>query len=350
VLASVIVVTAFGVFIWSLHLAGISAVIDAVSKVRLWFGVVLLLGGLRYLARAAAWRLCLERPSTFPLSSAFVAVAAGNAIGSVTPLGALASEPSKVLMLSARTCTHEAAAALVVENLCYVVSVLVGMSIAGALLWVALGHSARTILVAAAGALGVLTAFGFAAASLASRSHVRAALARRSAESAVGARISAALGKLDSIGNAVVKSFRTVRRRIAAIALLEAAFHLAAVGETAIVVGAMAGIQPSLVSAVILEGANRLTTVAFQFLPLRLGVDEAVSGMTAELLRVGVPIGVGLAVVRKGRVLCWSAIGFSLAAFLTRGRPAGDRPLGAGAQSPVGRNECTREPRSTEET
>src|SRR5262249_25486774 len=178
--------------------AGAAAVVDAVSKVRRWFGIVLLLGGLRCLARAAAWRLCLERPATLPLSSAFVAVAAGNAIGSVTPLGLLASEPSKGLVLSDRSCAPDAAAALVLENLCYVVSVLVAISIGGALLWVALGHSVQPMLIVAAAGLGALAAFGLGAAFLASRWHARA----------------------------VVDRFQTVRRRIATIAVLETAFHV----------------------------------------------------------------------------------------------------------------------------
>jgi hypothetical protein len=247
-----------------------------------------------------------------PLSSAFVAVAAGNAIGSVTPLGALASEPSKVLVLSDHSCTREAAAALVFENACYIASVLVAMSIGGALLWLALGHSARTLLIAGAAGLGVLTAFGYVAPSLVARSRVRMALVQRWARSAAGTRLSP-----------IMKGFQPLRRRIATIAALEAAFHVAAVAEIAIVVGAMARVQPSLMSAAILEMVNRFTTVAFQFLPLRLGVDEALSGMTAEWLRVGAPIGVGVAVVRKGRVLCWSAIGFCLAALARRDRSKG---------------------------
>src|SRR6476659_3987829 len=86
---SAVVIASLGLFVWSLNAAGVATVIGAVSNVRLWFGAVLLLGGLRYLARAAAWRLCLERPSALPLSSAFAAVVAAGAIGSVTPLGAL---------------------------------------------------------------------------------------------------------------------------------------------------------------------------------------------------------------------------------------------------------------------
>src|SRR5262249_25489358 len=202
------------------------------------------------------------------------------------------------------------------ENLCYVVSVLVAISIGGALLWVALGHSVQPMLIVAAAGLGALAAFGLGAAFLASRWHARA----------------------------VVDRFQTVRRRIATIAVLETAFHVAAVAEIAIVVGAMAGVQPSVVSAAILEMANRVTTVAFQFLPLRLGVDEAVSGLTAEWLRVGAPIGVGVALVRKGRVLCWSAIGFSLAAFLGGDQPGRDDSIRDGADASAGRSEAAGAP------
>ena len=317
-----IVATAAALFVVSLRAAGLAAVTEAVSKVQLWFGVVLLLGGFRFLARAAAWRLCLERPSTFPLSSAFIAVAAGSAIGSATPFGALASEPAKVLAVSARAGASEAAAALAVENLFYVASVLVTLSVGGAALCVALGYSTSAVVIVIAVMLATLAGFRFATASLASRSLW--ARTRRRVEVRAGARMSGALVKLDRIANALAVGFRAARPRITTIAALEMTFHLAAVVEIAIIVGAMGAVRQSVVSAAILEAANRLTMIAFQFLPLRLGVDEAVSGLTAEWLRVGAPIGVGVALVRKGRMLCWSAIGFALAALLTRGGPAGD--------------------------
>jgi len=43
--------------------------------------------------------------------------------------------------------------------------------------------------------------------------------------------------------------------------------------------------------------------------PLRIGIDEAASAMTAHALSLGTGIGVAIALVRKVRVLVWSAVG-----------------------------------------
>ena len=316
------VVAAAFLFVWSVHSAGAAAVVDAVRQVGLWFGVVVLLGGVRYLARAAAWRLCLERRSALPLSSAFAATVAGNAIGNVSALGALAGEPSKVLLLYAGPSTLEAGAALAVENLCYISSVFVAVAAGAALLPVAFGPSVLVMGIVAATIAGGLAAIGLAAAVLLRRVRIVSGLAQRLAASRwLGRRFVRRLPQLYTIESKVFGGLQTVRRRLLPIATLEASFHAAAVAEIAIVVAAMIGTRPPIVIAVILEMVNRITTVAFQFVPLWLGVDEALSGTAAQLLRVGAPIGVGLAVVRKGRILCWTAIGLSIAAVRGRSMP-----------------------------
>jgi hypothetical protein len=54
---------------------------------------------------------------------------------------------------------------------------------------------------------------------------------------------------------------------------------------------------------------NRLINVAFKFVPLRLGVDEAGSGLLAQILGYGSAVGVTLALVRKVRMLVWTGVG-----------------------------------------
>src|SRR5258705_9995012 len=76
-------------FLWSIRTAGASAVRDGVSRVGWWFAVICLLGGIRYLLRALAWRMCLDDPRQLPLSVAFGAAVMGDALGNVTPFGGL---------------------------------------------------------------------------------------------------------------------------------------------------------------------------------------------------------------------------------------------------------------------
>jgi hypothetical protein len=70
--------------------------------------------------RATSWRLCPGTNLTF--CHALSAYLAGDAIGSVTPLGLVASEPTKVFLTRHHLATREAVASLAVENLIYAAS------------------------------------------------------------------------------------------------------------------------------------------------------------------------------------------------------------------------------------
>ena len=93
---------------------------------RVGWGLVLILGlaGLRFVIRAECWRWCLPPAVRFPLPGALAAFLAGDAVGNVTPLGLLASEPTKVLLTRHHLAPRESVASLAVENLIYAASVL----------------------------------------------------------------------------------------------------------------------------------------------------------------------------------------------------------------------------------
>jgi len=86
-----------------------------------------------YLLRAVAWRLCLDDPHRLPLAAAFGASVIGDALGNVTPLGALISEPSKVAFVRRRLGAGTAISAVAIENLFYAASVFISSHVAPAL-------------------------------------------------------------------------------------------------------------------------------------------------------------------------------------------------------------------------
>src|SRR5260221_8894451 len=112
-------------FLWSIRTAGTLAVRDGVSRVGWWFVVICSLGGIRYLLRAVAWRMCLHDPRRLPLVAAFGAAVKGDALGNVTPFGILISEPSKVAFVRRSIGAGEAVSAVTIENLFYIASVVV---------------------------------------------------------------------------------------------------------------------------------------------------------------------------------------------------------------------------------
>ena len=111
-----------------------------------------------------------------------------------------------------------------------------------------------------------------------------------------------------------VFAFVSARRdRLAGILALEFAFHVSAVLEIYLLLALLVpGTGRAVLLAVILETVERLITIAFKFVPLRLGVDQFGSGQMAELLGLGSAIGITIATVRTARNLFWAVVGLLL--------------------------------------
>src|SRR4051812_22046289 len=105
--------------VWSVGVAEIAADVRQVGWMLL---AIIAIGGLRFLLRACAWRLCLEPPHTLPLADAFAAVVCGDTIGNLTPLGPLVGEPAKAAFVRGRVALGPAVTALAIENVLYTFS------------------------------------------------------------------------------------------------------------------------------------------------------------------------------------------------------------------------------------
>jgi hypothetical protein len=105
--------------------------------------------------------------------------------------------------------------------------------------------------------------------------------------------------------------------RVPWLLALEVAYHVAGVTEIWLTLTLMTGRPMAFVTAFVLEFVNRTITIAFQFVPMWLGVDEAGTGAVTTALQLGGAAGVGLALVRKARVVVWTGLGLALL-FLSR--------------------------------
>jgi hypothetical protein len=94
---------------------------------------------------------------------------------------------------------------------------------------------------------------------------------------------------------------------------LEACFHVAGVIEIYVTLYFISPQQPpTLFTAFILESVNRVITMAFKFVPLRMGVDEAGTGRVSKILQFTQAAGVTLAIIRKARDVFWACVGVLL--------------------------------------
>lgn len=310
VLTALLGLALFAYVVWR---AGVDDIAGGVARVGAGFLLILALSGLRIVARSLAWVRSVEPPHTLPSRDAMAATLMGEAIGNLTPLANLAGEPAKAMLVGRRVPLDAALAAILAENLLYSVTVAIVIGI-GTLALVAIVALPPPLQRAATVALwGVGIILAIAAYLLLVRPKPLAWLlgwfARRGSRIATTTRVD----KLGRLEERIYGFYSQHPRRLGVLLPLEAAFHVAGIAEVYVTLALLLPDSPaSWLTALVLESVNRAINVVFRFVPMRLGVDEAGSGLLTEVLGIGAVTGVTLAVVRKARVLFWTAIGVAL--------------------------------------
>jgi hypothetical protein len=296
-------------FAYAVADVGWSEVAAGIRRVGWGLLPILTLAGLRFALRAEAWRRCMPREARIPFPQAFAAYLAGDAIGNVTPLGLIASEPTKVFLVRHRLATREAASSLAIDVFVYSTSAvaMIGVGLLAVLATMPLPEWWRAAIAAAIAALVI----GLAAAwRLLGGTWVPARGARPRWRA-----------RLASLRESVLAFSAGAPGRLWRVLFLHAAFHLFAFAEVYITLrwlladaGGVPGAGPTAAQALILTALDRLVIIAFKFVPFRIGVDEASSGGMAAVLGWPPAVGVALAIVKKVRSLAWTAIGLVLIA------------------------------------
>lgn len=304
----------FAYYVWK---AGPQSVWQNIMELGAGFVVVLLISAVRPLVRAYAWTRCFERGTRLRLRDALKAYLAGDALGSLTPLGMVVSEPAKAAFVRERVAIVSSISALAVENLFYMLSVALFIFAGTAALLLSfplnsklrLASYATLVVVAVVVTLGYLVVrrqwrfLSGALAVLERRGLARSFVARR------GERVRA-------VETRIYGFYENNRARFLPILALEACFHLAGVAEVYATLYFILERPPAFgqlaLAAFVLESVNRVINVIFKFVPMRVGIDEAGTGLFTKVLKFGTTVGVSLAIIRKARVIFWTAVGVAV--------------------------------------
>jgi len=319
-----------GWLVWS---AGPQQIWGGLRQVGWGLVAIIAIAGLRFGVRAVAWRLCLEPPHRLRLGEAFTAVLCGDALGNATPLGPLVSEPAKVAFVRDRVPMAAAFTALAIENLFYTLSVA-AMIAAGITALLLRGGLERELRLAAELGITLVLATYVAATWALMR---RPALLSRAI--AVASRMVPPAwlhGRIDKVRRLEqdIYTFTSRRRHsIAPIVATELTFHALGVLEFYLTLWLLLGVQPSVVTAFVLETANRLIIVLFKFVPMQqAGVNEAGTIAVAGALGLSPPVALTLAIVKRARMVFWQLAGTALVVRhgMTTRRILADEQLRAG--------------------
>jgi Lysylphosphatidylglycerol synthase TM region len=307
-------------FLYFVRSAGVAQILDGIRRLGAGFLLVLAVSAVRPTVRALAWTRCFEGEHKLPFGEALRAYLIGDAVGTLVPLGMIVSEPTKAALVRKRVPLMASLPALAVENLFYSLSValFIFSGVAALLFSFELSRPLRMVSIGAL--VGVVVAVAAAFLVIRRQWKFLSGAMERLHRRGIGRRVlETRKERVRSLEERVYGFYARNRSRFLPILLLEACFHLSGVAEVYVVLSfisdaASAGGSGAslLLTAFVLESVNRVINVVFKFVPLRMGVDEAGSGWVAHALKFGRASGVTLAIVRKARIIFWTALGVAL--------------------------------------
>ena len=304
-------IVGLALFAYFVRKAGVGQILEGIRRLGAGFVLVIAVSALRQIARSIAWTLCMEPPYRLRFRDAFRARVMGDAIGNILPFaGFLVSEPAKPALIRDRVPLIAGFSALAIENIFYALSValFVFSGMVALLLSFTLPKGLRLVSIITLAVIAVVIASG--AVLIAKRLRFISGSAKFLHRRGLNEKW---IEKAGSLEDRIYGFYQRNSARFLPIILLEFCFHLAGVTEIYVTLSFISPDQPpTFLTAFILESVNRVITVAFKFIPLRMGVDEAGTGRVSKVLQFTMTTGVTLAIVRKARDVFWSATGMIL--------------------------------------
>ena len=298
-------------FAYFVRKAGVGQIAEGIRRLGAGFLLILAISAVRQIVRSLAWTLCMEEPYRLRFRDAIRARVMGDAIGNVLPFASFViSEPAKPALIRDRVPFMAGLSAIAIENIFYSLSVAVFIfsGMIALLLSFSLPKGLRIASIVTLVVILVIIALGCLLISKQLRflSGGAGFLHRRGLDVKW-------IEKGRTLEDRIYGFYQRSRSRFLPILLLESCFHLAGACEIYVTLSFISPDQPpTFLTAFILESVNRVITVAFKFIPLRMGVDEAGTGKVSKVLQFAEATGVTLAIVRKARDILWSAVGMAL--------------------------------------
>lgn len=295
-------------FVYFVRKAGLTQIVEGIRRLGAGFVLILAISAVRHIVRSIAWTLCVEPPYRLRVWDALRARLMGDAIGNILPFASFViSEPAKPALIRDRVPLMAGFSAIVIENLFYSLSVVVFVfsGMLALLLNFSLPKGLRLAGLITLAVIAVIIVLG----AVLIRKQLRfvsgpAGFLHRRGLSEKW------VAKARTLEDRVYGFYQRNSSRFLPILFLEACFHLAGVAEIYVTLSFISPLQPpTLFTAFILESVNRVITMAFKFIPLRMGVDEAGTGKVSKVLQFTETVGVTLAIVRKARDIFWAAVG-----------------------------------------
>lgn len=303
-------------FIFAVRQAGFAEIGARVRAIGAGFILILALAGVKVLARSFAWWQSLapgEREVGF--WAIVRARLVGDSAGQIFVAGPIVAEPARLAALEGGVGLGARVKSLAVETLTYALSscLMVLSGVMALLAYFALSERMRvaswlavTLMIAV-----LVTSIAVIVGRWTILSGVGEIARRLLHLVGFSRRWKRQVAHLRTLEHHVFAFYRERRWDFFIILLCNLIFHLAGIIETWLTL-VLLGYWPTRLAAFTLEASNRAINMIFSFVPARVGVDEAGTALLTEVLGLGAAAGIILAIVRKARVLFWTAVGVGI--------------------------------------
>jgi len=303
-----------GLFAYFIYSVGPRQIYDGVLNVGiLGISVILAIHFIKICVRAIAWKLCVHGSYSLSLKDTIPAVVIGEAMSSTIPLGILISGTAKAIAVRSRIPLVAGLSSVATENLFYSLATSVFLIVGGTVLLrgFALDESIVWTIDVLIVVVTVLILFAFLV--VIRQWHFASATCNWLYEKGIfHSALENGRHHVRRFEDLVYGFYRAFPKRFVPICLLEATYHVVGVTEVWFILHRLTGAFPDVISAFLLESVSRMVTVFFKLIPFVIGVDEAGSQFISETLGLAAGIGVTVAIVRKGRIIFWTAMGWLL--------------------------------------
>ncbi len=310
-LLTVLGIALFAYFVYSV---GLQEILGGIARIGFGgFALILLIYFVRIACRATAWRLSVSEPYKLNFSDTLPAVIIGEALSSLIPLGVLISGTAKAVAVRNRVPLVVGLSSVATENLFY--SLVTGLFVVFGAFAFLRNFELPDVWILTVNVLIFLVFFLilFGLAMVIRQWHLLSSLCNWFYNRHVGHRIlENGRGQVKLFEDLIYGFYRQNPQRFLPIFVIQIVFHALGVTEVLFILSRISDAIPSLYNSYLLESVSRVITIVFKLVPFLIGVDEAGAQFVAETLALGASIGVTLAIIRKGRILFWTAVGMIL--------------------------------------
>lgn len=314
VLGTALTVGGVGLFAYFVYSVGLREIADNIENFDIFgFLVILAIYAVRILMRSLAWKLSVYEPYSLTLRDTVPAVIIGEAMSSMIPLGILISGTAKAVAVRKKLPLVVGLSSVATENLFYSFTTSLFL-ILGALTIVrsyTLDEGTTITIDVLIGAIVLVVIFLLLL--IIRQWHFASETCEWMYQKGWFSHL-LEHGRLQVrlFENLIYGFYRRYPRRFLPICLFETAFHVLGVIEVWFILSRLISSSGHFLNAFLLESVSRLITIVFKLIPFLVGVDEAGAQFIAETVAIGAGVGITLAIIRKGRILFWTAIGIVL--------------------------------------